>query len=187
MNINKEINYFDDDNASWYVAHAIPHKEEAAVQALKKIARDMECEGDIKDYFIPIITLEKKDEDTKASVTKSCLIGYFAIKLNLTSAILKLINKIQRSSKHRITFFLNKKMNEKDLQKMRDSVSLSHENEILYQIGDNVIITHEPFLDMVGCVTKIDAKLGKISVTLDILGRTVPVEFELSKVKKKRD
>lgn len=186
MNINKEINNFRDDNASWYVAHAIPHKEESAVLEFKKIARDLGCEKDIEDYFIPTMTLEKKEEDEK-SVTRSCLIGYFAIKLKLTSNLQKLINKIQRSSRHRITFFLDKKMSEKDLQKMRDSVSLTHENEILYQVGDNVIITHEPFLDMVGCVTKIDLKLGKISVTLDILGRTVPVEFELSKVKKKRD
>lgn len=189
----------------WYLAKATPFHEKSAIEWLKKIARDEGCENDIIEYFIPQIVkkLESnsssgdyKDteneifsDNKKKEVLKSFMIGYFAVKINLSSNLQKILYKIQRSlsSKYKIIIFQDRKMTKKELGQMKDSSKLVKANEFsLYQIGDEVTITHDSFQNMSGSVASICEKTGKASITLHILGRNVSVEVDVSKLKKKK-
>jgi transcription antitermination factor NusG len=182
-----------EDIGFWYLAKATPFHEKSAIEWLKKTAKDEGCEDSIIEYFIPQV--QKKLEDGEANSKnskdnlKSFMIGYFAVKLNLTPILQKILYKIQRSlsSKYKIIIFQDRKMTNKELEQMKNSSKLVKMSELsLYQPGDEVTITHESFQNMVGTIASICERTGKASVILHILGRSVSVEVELGKLKKKK-
>lgn len=190
-----EIQQEEQDFGDWYLAKATPFHEKSAIEWLKKTAKDEGCENDIIEYFIPQV--QKKGEDGESLKNskspeenlKSFMIGYFAVKLNLTPMLQKVLYKIQKSlsSKYKIIIFQDRKMTKKELAQMKESSKLVKMSEFaLYHPGDEVTITHESFQNMVGTIASVCERTGKASVILHILGRSVSVEVELSKLKKKK-
>ena len=135
---------------------------------------------------------------------QSVMMGYFALKMKLSPAIRKMIDKIQASKftlnkqkrredgtlvksrsniNHRITFFIEKKMTEYDLKRMIDSSALYHEIKHVFHLCDKIIVTDGPLKNLCGVVTKIHLN-DKISANVEIVGRNVSIEFNVSQVKK---
>jgi transcription antitermination factor NusG len=188
----------------WYLAKATPFHEKSAIEWLKKMAKDESCEDDIIEYFIPqvakklesnnsfsvgISDSQEESHGKKQETLKSFMIGYFAVKINLSPNLQKILYKIQRSisSKYKIIIFQDRKMTKKELEQMKNSSKLVKANEFsLYQPGDEVIITHDSFQNMIGNVASICEKTGKTSIILHILGRNVNVEVDVNKLKKKK-
>lgn len=191
-----------DDCSPWYLAKATPFHEKSAIEWLKLMAKDENCEEDIKEYFIPQVAIDSginpalvistdggQVNKAQNEKSRSFMVGYFAVKLNFSSSLKKVLYKIQRSinSKYKIIIFTERPMTKTELEKMKNSSNFVQKKDyMLYNPGDEVIITHESFPNMVATVMKVDEKCGKISVVLDILGRSVPLELEISKVKKKK-
>jgi len=191
-NINE--NTLENERVGWYLAKATPFHEKSAIEWLRKIASDEGCENDIIEYFIPQVN-KKPNSDSENKNTKqgesmtSFMIGYFAVKLNLSSGIENILYKIQRSisTKYKIIIFRDRKMTEKEMEKMRNSSKLVNMSEFaLYNPGDEVIITHDSFQNMTGIIESVCEKTMKANITLHILGRNVSLEIELSKIKKKK-
>jgi transcription antitermination factor NusG len=205
-NINSLENNFDkipvencivenSDIGDWYLAKATPFHEKSAIEWLKKMAKDENCESDIIEYFIPqvskkdLISGEKSKEVDDQKNLKSFMIGYFAVKINLSPTLQKVLYKIQRSisSKYKIIIFQDRKMTKRELEQMKDSLKLVKLSEFsMYQPGDEVIITHDSFQNMSGTLYSICEKTNKASIMLNILGRNVKVEIDLNKLKKKK-
>ena len=53
-----------------------------------------------------------------------------------------------------------------------------------FEIGEVVKINDGPFQSYTGAVEEIDAEAGKLKVTIDIFGRSTPVELEYWQVEK---
>ena len=51
-------------------------------------------------------------------------------------------------------------------------------------IEDNIKVIAGPFAGMIGAVTDLDPKTGKISVLLDLFGQETSVEVELTEIEK---
>ena len=54
---------------------------------------------------------------------------------------------------------------------------------IKYQVGDIVTITTAPFDGSEGVITKIDESTGKVTVSVNLLGRETPVELDFSSIR----
>jgi transcription antitermination factor NusG len=62
----------------------------------------------------------------------------------------------------------------------RDGHPLHHQ----FQFGERVKITDGPFANLAGNIDKIDADRGKLEVSVDIFGRSTPVELEFWQVER---
>ncbi len=56
--------------------------------------------------------------------------------------------------------------------------------KITFNIGERVKITDGPFANLAGNIDKIDADRGKLEVSVDIFGRSTPVELEFWQVER---
>ena len=189
--------------SAWYLIQTFPGKESLAADFIKKNAEEMDCIEDIEEFFIP----ESRKLDHRANddlSLQSVMMGYFALKMKLTPAIRKMIDRIQASRftlnkqkrkedgtlvksrsniNHRITFFINKKMTESDLKRMVDSSEIYHDIKHVFRVGDRIVVIDGPLKNLCGVITKIHSK-DKISADVEIVGRKVAIEFDASKVKK---
>jgi transcription antitermination factor NusG len=191
MNFN---NKDDSDIGDWYLAKATPFHEKSAIEWLKTIAKDEDCDQDIIEYYIPQVQKKEKttgdDQDANnSSSLKSFMIGYFAVKLHLSQNLQKILYKIQRSlnTKYKIIIYRDRKMTKKEMDQMRQSSKLVKLSDLSsFEIGDEVIITHDSFQNMSGNISHICHKTEKATITLNILGRSVNIEIGLDKIKKKK-
>jgi transcription antitermination factor NusG len=189
--------------SAWYLIQTFPGKESLAIDFIKKNAEEIGCIEDIEEFFVP----EQNKNNSKITDDKmlqSVMMGYFALKMRLTPSIRKMVDKIQASKftlnkqkrredgtliksrsniNHRITFFIEKKMTESDLRKMIDSSELYHDIKHVFRVGDGIIVVEGPLKNLCGIVTKVHSK-DKISADVEIVGRKVSIEFDISKVKK---
>ena len=56
--------------------------------------------------------------------------------------------------------------------------------KIDFEIGDEVVVTKETFLDQEGEITDIDYEHGRVTVMLEVFGRLTPVELEYNEISK---
>jgi len=189
--------------SAWYLIQTFPGKEKLAVDFIKKNAQEMHCIEEIEEFFVPESDKKgRKDED--AMTLTSVMMGYFAVKMRITPAIRKMIDKIQASKftlsnkkigadgkviksrsniNHRITFFINKKMTESDLKRMVSSSEVYHDIKHVFRLGDKIVVVDGPLKNLSGVITKIHSK-DKISADVEIVGRKVSIDFDTSKIKK---
>ena len=70
---------------------------------------------------------------------------------------------------------------------IKAQVANSEETEkpkVNFEMGEEVKINDGPFQSYTGAVESIDAESGKLKVTIDIFGRSTPVELEYWQVEK---
>ena len=74
-----------------------------------------------------------------------------------------------------------------DIDVIKAQVADSEETEkpkVNFEVGEEVKINDGPFQNYNGAVEEIDAESGKLKVTIDIFGRSTPVELEYWQVEK---
>ena len=189
--------------SAWYLIQTFPGKEKLAVDFIRKNAEEMSCIGEIEEFFVPESEKRVRRDEDEMSLT-SVMMGYFAIKMRITPKIRKMIDKIQASKfnlsskkigadgkvvksrsniNHRITFFINKKMTQSDLDRMFSSSEVYHDIKHVFRVGDKIIVAEGPLKNLSGVITKVHSK-DKISADVEIVGRKVSIDFDMSKIKK---
>jgi transcriptional antiterminator NusG len=57
-------------------------------------------------------------------------------------------------------------------------------HNILFTVGDLVMVNEGPFKDMEGTISEIDQDRGKIKVLVNMFGRETPFELDFAQVRK---
>ena len=74
-----------------------------------------------------------------------------------------------------------------EIEAIKTQITEAEESEkprVNFEIGEVVKINDGPFQNYTGAVEEIDAEAGKLKVTIDIFGRSTPVELEYWQVEK---
>ena len=74
-------------------------------------------------------------------------------------------------------------MTKSDLDKMMDSSRLYNEIKNVYHVGEKVVIMDGPLKNLCGVIKKIYSN-DKLCIDVEIVGRKVSIELDVSKIKK---
>ena len=179
--------------SEWYTIQTLSGQEQKAEKSLHKRIADEEMSEYINEVLVP---MEKGVEvrGGKKTVTQRKLYpGYIFIDMQLYDEEQRLLAPpwdFIRNTQGIIGFLGGERpiaTPAADIDDIKAQVAASEETEkpkVNFEVGEEVKINDGPFQNYNGAVEEIDAESGKLKVTIDIFGRSTPVELEYWQVEK---
>lgn len=171
-----------DTEARWYVLHTFNGYETVAEDNLKKVVEKYHLENRVLEIFIPTedVMTEKKD-GTKVINTQRSMPTYIFVKMIYGDDIWHTITRTRG-----ITGFVGPKgrplpLSNADVMKMKLERKLN--TKVAFEVDDVVQIIDGPLMGQTARVTEVDAANHKVTVMVDMFGRTNKVELHTSQIK----
>lgn len=186
---------------SWYILHTFTGYEQKIERTIRQMMEDGVIPSEIlSDVRLPTEDIVKvsvdKNGKKKEKITHELVLpGYIMVELDLPPVGWKeSCNTLRRIQG--VTGFVGTNpsvkprpiSNEEALNLLQKSGEIKGEKNVRikqsYSVGDQVKITDGPFATFSGSVEEVDAAKGKLRVTVQIFGRSTPVEVDLLQVEK---
>ena len=171
-----------DSEARWYVLHTFNGYEAVAEDNLKKVVEKYHLEDRVLDIFIPTedIMTEKKD-GTKMIKSQHSMPTYIFVKMIYGDDIWHTITRTRG-----ITGFVGPKgrplpLSNADVMKMRLERKINA--KVAFEVDDVVTIVDGPLMGQTAKITSVDAANHKITVEVNMFGRSNKVELHTSQIK----
>ncbi len=171
-----------DTEARWYVLHTFNGYETVAEDNLKKVVEKYHLENRVLEIFIPTedVMTEKKD-GTKVINTQRSMPTYIFVKMIYGDDIWHTITRTRG-----ITGFVGPKgrplpLSNADVMKMKLERKLN--TKVAFEVDDVVQIIDGPLMGQTARITEVDAANHKVTVVVDMFGRTNKVELHTSQIK----
>lgn len=171
-----------DTDARWYVLHTFNGYETVAEDNLKKVVEKYKLEDRVLEIFIPTedVMVEKKD-GSKVINTQRSMPTYIFVKMIYGDDIWHTITRTRG-----ITGFVGPKgrplpLTNADVMKMKLERKLNA--KIAFEKDDVVQIIDGPLMGQTAKITDIDAANHKVTVVVDMFGRSNKVELHTSQIK----
>lgn len=176
--MGKEI----DEKPKWYVLHTISGYENVAKQNLEMVVE----KNNLKDRVFDIISpeeevIEQKDSGKQVVVRQKVLPTYLLVKMIYGDDIWHTITRTRG-----ITGFVGPKgrpleLTENEIMQMRLE---EQKVDTSLALNDTVEIMGGPFDKVSGTVIELDLELGKAKVSVEMFGRTTPIDVSLNQIRK---
>jgi len=175
----------DGEEINWYVIHTFAGQEE---QIRDRILDKVEKEGlsdQIEDVVVPTNEVTEIKQGDKKEVEKQLYPGYVFVKMQMTDDNWQLIRNLDG-----VTGFVGTQMNPIPLKEteMGDVMSQISEGksqlEVEFSPGDTVRIISGAMEEMTGTVKEVDIEKTKLHVSVDMFGRSTPVELDFDQAEK---
>jgi len=176
--MGKEI----DEKPKWYVLHTISGYENVAKQNLEMVVE----KNNLKDRVFDIISpeeevIEQKDSGKQVVVRQKVLPTYLLVKMIYGDDIWHTITRTRG-----ITGFVGPKgrpleLTENEIMQMRLE---EQKVDTSLALNDTVEIMGGPFDKVSGTVLELDLELGKAKVSVEMFGRTTPIDVSLNQIRK---
>ncbi|MDO5450255.1 MAG: transcription termination/antitermination protein NusG [Akkermansia sp.] len=181
----------------WYVLHVLSNKERRAVENLNRLFQEDEQVGALVQSppLVPTQKVEEVRNGKKYVVDRKLYPGYVYLNIGLRRADGSLDNdawyKIQAVDSV-ISFACGRNkeplpMAVRDVQKLMEEIERRKENSgivVLYEVGDEVMVLDGAFQDERAIVEMVDREAGRLRVTVQMFGRTIPLDLDYSQVRK---
>ena len=171
-----------DSEARWYVLHTFNGYEAVAEDNLKKVVEKYHLEDRVLEIFIPTedIMTEKKD-GTKMIKSQHSMPTYIFVKMIYGDDIWHTITRTRG-----ITGFVGPKgrplpLSNADVMKMRLERKINA--KVAFEVDDVVTIVDGPLMGQTAKITSVDAANHKITVEVNMFGRSNKVELHTSQIK----
>ena len=171
-----------DEKPKWYVLHTISGYENVAKQNLEMVVE----KNNLKDRVFDIIcpeeeVIEQKDSGKQVVVKQKVLPTYLLVKMIYGDDIWHTITRTRG-----ITGFVGPKgrpleLTENEIMQMRLE---EQKVDTTLAINDTVEIMGGPFDKVAGTVLEVDFELGKAKVSVEMFGRTTPIDVSLDQIRK---
>ena len=171
-----------DEKPKWYVLHTISGYENVAKQNLEMVVE----KNNLKDRVFDIIcpeeeVIEQKDSGKQVVVKQKVLPTYLLVKMIYGDDIWHTITRTRG-----IIGFVGPKgrpleLTENEIMQMRLE---EQKVDTTLAINDTVEIMGGPFDKVAGTVLEVDFELGKAKVSVEMFGRTTPIDVSLDQIRK---
>ncbi|MFP4686687.1 MAG: transcription termination/antitermination protein NusG [bacterium] len=173
------------DPARWYVLHTFAGQEQSIRDRIMEMAVEEGLQDVIRDVVVPTREVMEIKGNEKKQVEKQLYPGYIFIKMVMSEQNWHLVRQTRG-----VTGFVGTKLNPIPLEntEMRDVLAqigeAGAEPEVEFSVGDTVRIIGGAMEEMTGTVKEVDIEKAKIRVSVDMFGRSTPVELNFDQAEK---
>ena len=179
--------------SEWYTIQTLSGQEQKAEKSLHKRIAEEEMGEYINEVLVPMEKVVEVRGGKKTVTQRKLYPGYIFIDMQLYDEEQRLLAQpwdFIRNTQGIIGFLGGERpiaTPAADIDVIKAQVADSEETEkpkVNFEVGEEVKINDGPFQNYNGAVEEIDAESGKLKVTIDIFGRSTPVELEYWQVEK---
>ena len=179
--------------SEWYTIQTLSGQEQKAEKSLHKRIAEEEMSEYINEVLVPMEKVVEVRGGKKTVTQRKLYPGYIFIDMQLYDEEQRLLAPpwdFIRNTQGIIGFLGGERpisTPAADIDDIKEQVADSEETEkpkVNFETGEEVKINDGPFQNYNGAVEEIDAESGKLKVTIDIFGRSTPVELEYWQVEK---
>ena len=179
--------------SEWYTIQTLSGKEQQAEKSLHKRIVEEEMTEYINEVLVPMEKVVEVRGGKKTVTQRKLYPGYIFIDMQLYDEEQRLLAQpwdFIRNTQGIIGFLGGERPIATPMTEIEDikaQVADSEETEkpkVNFEVGEEVKINDGPFQNYNGAVEEMDAESGKLKVTIDIFGRSTPVELEYWQVEK---
>ena len=179
--------------SEWYTIQTLSGQEQKAEKSLHKRIVEEEMSEYINEVLVPMEKVVEVRGGKKTVTQRKLYPGYIFIDMQLYDEEKRLLAQpwdFIRNTQGIIGFLGGERpiaTPAADIDDIKAQVADSEETEkpkVNFETGEEVKINDGPFQNYNGAVEEIDAESGKLKVTIDIFGRSTPVELEYWQVEK---
>ena len=172
----------DDLPKDWYILKVQSNREDSIADALKRRVKVAGMDGYFSEIIVPVEMVTEFKGGKKRVVRRKLYPGYIVVHMAITEESWFLVRETPgigdfTGSAGRPTPMLGTEVSrivKKDDEKTGDEPKL----QIGVKLGDRVKIREGTFENFEGDVDKIDEANGRVTVMINIFGRSVPTEME---------
>ncbi len=177
----------------WYTIQTLSGQEMKAEKSLRKRIIEEEMGEYIDEILLPMEKVVEVRGGTKKVSQRKLYPGYIFIQMKLYDEEKRLLPTpwdFVRNTQGIIGFLGGERpiaSPTEEVEAIKAQITEAEESEkprVNFEIGEVVKINDGPFQNYNGSVEEIDAEAGKLKVTIDIFGRSTPVELEYWQVEK---
>ena len=177
----------------WYTIQTLSGQEMKAEKSLHKRIIEEEMGEFIDEILLPMEKVVEVRGGTKKVSQRKLYPGYIFIQMKLYDEEKRLLPTpwdFVRNTQGIIGFLGGERpiaTPTEEIAAIKTQITEAEESEkpkVNFEIGEVVKINDGPFQNYNGSVEEIDAEAGKLKVTIDIFGRSTPVELEYWQVEK---
>ena len=179
--------------SEWYTIQTLSGQEQTAEKSLHKRIAEEEMSEYINEVLVPMEKVVEVRGGKKTVTQRKLYPGYIFIDMQLYDEEKRLLAPpwdFIRNTQGIIGFLGGERpiaTPAADIDDIKAQVADSEETEkpkVNFEVGEEVKINDGPFQNYNGAVEEMDAESGKLKVTIDIFGRSTPVELEYWQVEK---
>ena len=177
----------------WYTIQTLSGQEMKAEKSLHKRIIEEEMGEYIDEILLPMEKVVEVRGGTKKVSQRKLYPGYIFIQMKQYDEEKRLLPTpwdFVRNTLGIIGFLGGERpiaTPTEEIEAIKTQITEAEESEkprVNFEIGEVVKINDGPFQSYTGAVEEIDAEAGKLKVTIDIFGRSTPVELEYWQVEK---
>ena len=177
----------------WYTIQTLSGQEMKAEKSLRKRIVEEEMSDYIQEILLPMEKVVEVRGGKKTTSQRKLYPGYLFIKMKVYDDERRLLPEpwdFIRNTQGLIGFLGGERpvpTPDAEVEAIKAQITEAEESEkpkVNFEIGEVVKINDGPFQNYNGAVEEIDAQEGKLKVTIDIFGRSTPVELEYWQVEK---
>lgn len=177
----------------WYTIQTLSGQEMKAEKSLHKRIIEEEMGEFIDEILLPMEKVVEVRGGAKKVSQRKLYPGYIFIQMKLYDEEKRLLPTpwdFVRNTQGIIGFLGGERpiaTPTEEIAAIKTQITEAEESEkprVNFEIGEVVKINDGPFQNYNGSVEEIDAEAGKLKVTIDIFGRSTPVELEYWQVEK---
>lgn len=177
----------------WYTIQTLSGQEMKAEKSLRKRIVEEEMGEYIDEILLPMEKVVEVRGGKKTVSQRKLYPGYLFIKMKVYDEerhLLPLPWDFIRNTVGLIGFLGGERPEptpDAEVEAIKSQITEAEEGDkpkVNFEIGEVVKINEGPFQNYDGAVEEIDTEGGKLKVTIDIFGRSTPVELEYWQVEK---
>ena len=174
-----------EEKADWFVLHTFAGQEETVQQRIQDMVETEGLHDIVFDVVVPTQEVMEIKKGEKQEVEKQLYPGYIFIKMVMSDQNWHTIRQTNG-----VTGFVGTQMNPIPVRETEMGEVLSQigeggsEPQVEFSVDDTVRIISGAMEEMTGTVTDVDIDKAKIHVSVDMFGRSTPVELDFDQAEK---
>ena len=172
----------------WYAVQTYSNYEDSVKKSLEEKVRRENMEECFGEIMIPKQTIVEMRAGKKYQAERKFFPGYLLIEMIMDERTWHLVNSMPKvvgfigSSPSKPTPVSAKEI-ESIISRIQEDATRP-KPKILYEVGEVVRVIGGPFNDFNGIVEEVDYEKNKLQVSVQIFGRSTPVEITFNQVEK---